>query len=600
MRRGWTAAVLGLLLLWPAVVRSQDTDSGLRVGATLAPDVVGIDEVVQLDVRVDGGGFGRLRVEPDFALENLEIVAGPSRRESFSFTNGVTTRSESLIWHLRPLETGIARVHSIKVRVRDTDYDLGERVIRVQDEPPAERPRPQQRSRDPFEDLQDPFDSLWDRRERSDRMADPKVFLKADVDPPDPFVGQQTTYTLYLYTQADISAINPEELPDFRGFWVRDIPQPAQLTPEMVEIDGERYGRVILLRRALFPIRAGEQSVETSRAHIAMRVPEAGFFGSLLSRTRDVRRTSNDLKIQVRDLPAAPEDFKGAIGSMELTAELKPLQLEVGGAATLTLTLQGKGNLQGLTEPEISAPAGVRVFPPQQSSNETLSGTDVLGERSWSYVLVPDEVGQFEIPVVRVPYFDPGTGEFAVASTDMMSLQVTPAAEIIMSDVPVAATATSGDLNPIRGASNVVPVSATAQWRRVGTWLFAIPWGIVILLLVVRRHRSNGKSSRHARRRLEERLRLVKALERDRMIAVEIEDAWRQYLVETWDVLEDADSSRWGDLLVAKGVDSDIGSDMTQLTADIHYLRFAPQLSSTEALREELIKRSRSLLRSLR
>ena len=482
MTRPSIAPIAGLLFLLPALALGQDMDSSLRVAATLSPDAVGIDEIVQFDIRVDGGGFGRLRVEPDFALENLEIVGGPSRRESFSFTNGVTTRSESLIWYLRPLEIGPARVHSISVRVRDSTYDLGERLTTVQEDPPVDRQRPAPRGRDPFEDL-DPFESIWDRRGRGERVADPKVFLKAEVDPPDPYVGQQTTYTLYLYTQADISGINPEELPDFRGFWVRDIPQPDQMTPEMVEVDGTRFGRVVLLRRALFPIRPGEQTIERARAHIAMRVPEAGVFGSLLSRTRDARRTSNDLTLQVKELPPGPEDFKGAIGSMRLTAELSPQALAVGGAATLTLTLAGTGNLQGLSEPYLPPLDGVRVFPPQQANDETLSGLEVVGERSWSYVLVPDRSGEWTIPSVRMPYFDPTEEAYSVAATDELALVVSPAPEV----AEATRRAAADTIHPIREASTVLPVAATSPWRGLTTWLFALPWGLALLLLAVRR-----------------------------------------------------------------------------------------------------------------
>ena len=84
------------------------------------------------------------------------------------------------------------------------------------------------------------------------------------------------------------------------------------------------------------------------------------------------------------------------------------------------------------------------------------------------------------------------------------------------------------------------------------------------------------------------------------MIAVEIEDAWRQFLVQRWEVPEDADSSRWGDILASRDVDSEIAAAMGKLASDLHYLRFAPQLSSTESLRSDLFETSRVLLRGLR
>jgi hypothetical protein len=191
----------------------------LEVRARLEPETIGIDQMATLTIEVEGDGQGRLQADPDFQLENLEVVAGPYSQQSFQFVNGTTSRSATISWRVRALDLGKGKVHSLRVRVGDQVVELADLAVTVQSDP-VEQEEPQQ-PKDPFEELLEPFrDPRWAPRSRSRSRGE--VFLKAAVSPANPYVGQQVLYTLYLYTQSDISSINPESLPDFQGFWVRE------------------------------------------------------------------------------------------------------------------------------------------------------------------------------------------------------------------------------------------------------------------------------------------------------------------------------------------------------------------------------------------
>jgi len=59
-------------------------------------------------------------------------------------------------------------------------------------------------------------------------------------------------------------------------------------------------------------------------------------------------------------------------------------------------------------------------------------------------------------------------------------------------------------------------------------------------------------------------------------------------------------AARWGAVLAAQGMASDVADEVTRLAEELHYLRYAPQLSTTGAVRDEMLARSRQLLRRLR
>src|SRR4029453_8827970 len=103
--------------------------------------------------------------------------------------------------------------------------------------------------------------------------ARPKVFLRAVATPERAYVGQQITYTVYLYTQGDVTSVNPKALPAFRGFWVRELELPQRLRADMVDEGGERYGRVALLQRALFPLAPGPVTIEPDDIDIGLCAP---------------------------------------------------------------------------------------------------------------------------------------------------------------------------------------------------------------------------------------------------------------------------------------------------------------------------------------
>ncbi len=407
------------------------------------------------------------------------------------------------------------------------------------------------RSRDPFENF---FPDFERRRAQPSRR---QVFLRAEVQPKDPYVGQQALYTLYLLTQTSVTSINPERLPDFNGFWVRELPQPEESEVEMVEIDGERFRRVAVLRRALFPLRSGAAELEPAKIQLGVRVPDSTF-GSMFFQNEVWRRDSNPVTLTVRELPGEPpQGYTGAVGDLELTAALEPESVVVGDAATFTVTLSGAGHVQGLPAPALPELPGLRAFPPQQQSDERLAGTRVRGRRSWSYVLVPETSGEYVLPAIEVPYFDPGAGEYRVARTSASTLAVSAAA---FAETAVAADGRAADAGAAdAGKRPPAPIAASSGGAAPTglDWARLLPWLLVALLVSVfgallgrGALRTAGASPAAD---LRHQLRQAGATTRPREAAALIEDGWRRFLEARWNIPPGTPSTQWGRLLSGTG-----------------------------------------------
>ncbi|MFY9820414.1 MAG: hypothetical protein WAM82_03475, partial [Thermoanaerobaculia bacterium] len=91
--------------------------------------------------------------------------------------------------------------------------------------------------------------------------------------------------------------------------------------------------------------------------------------------------------------------------------------------------------------------------------------------------------------------------------------------------------------------------------------------------------------------------------ERPRQVAARLEEAWREFLAERWNVPRSTPAAKWSAALAGvSGVrvgDASL-AELEALLDELDYLRHAPQLSTTDTLRTEALARSRRLLRQLR
>ena len=569
------------------VARAADE---LRI--SLEPEVIGIDETATLTIEVHTDGLSSMTFRPDFQLDNLEVLGRPSQYDDMRFANGTLSRTFRLTWQLRPLGLGRARVRGITVQLGDDVRQLPARELRVQQEPT----RQDQGARRPDEE-EDPFQQFFGRMPNPFRREPerPDVFVRAEMQPQRPVVGQQVLYNVYLYTREDIAAISPSGVPTFKGFWVRDIPLPQQLPMEMVDVDGRRYAKVPVFKKALFPLRPGSYRLDPATIDLTVqRYDRSFFFSPAVVRPVPVRLRTAPETVEVQPLPPAPPGFGGAVGQLSLSADLEPKQVRLGEAATLTVRLSGVGNLSGVRDPRIAVPPGLTLLSPQQEGKDELNGSAVRGFRIWRYAVVPDRPGRFALEAPAVTYFDPAEGRYQVATAPALSL----------SALPAPASAHAGSSRTAAVASR--PAGPLGRrWSPLLAWLIVLPWGLVLVAALIRHRPSPGQiaapdpAAAGAVRELEEALRQAEAQERPRALALGIEEGWRAFLHRRWGVPPENPPSRWRELLAGRGMDGGMIGELGLLIEDLQYLRSAPQLSSTDTLRADALDRSRRLLRRL-
>jgi hypothetical protein len=625
---GIGAGVLAIACLALAVPAARPlAASPFAVHVSLTPQVIGRDETATLTIEAEGGGLGGFRFEPSFLLENLTAVSGPSRYEDFTIVNGSLSHTSRYTLQLRPLATGPGRVRVLVLQVRGQRVRLPDQEIRVQEQPTGQSTGgagvgagvPNQPS-----DPEDVLDQLFGR---GSPLAPPQVsqspaaFLRAELQPPRPLAGEQAIYTIYLYSRQNVAAIASTAMPSFQGFWVRDLPPPEHTHPEMIIIGGERYGRVPMFRKALFALRPGRHMLEPAACDVVVESPMRSFFGSPIPRSEELHLRTPEVAVEVQPLPPAPSGFGGLVGQVSLAAKLQPYSVRLGDGVTLTVTLAGAGHLQGVAAPRLDLPPGLTVFPPQQQSEDHVNGAIVEGRRTWTYVIVPNQPGQYRVRPQPISYFDPEHQGYRLAESPALALTALPAPAAAPPSGALGAAAAGAGRGTaaqhpkggtgLRDRGPLARLSPLPGWPGLLVWLAMLAAGGIAVAVILARRRDSvpqfvpasadaGEAPPPRPREVEQKLREAAREDRPRHAAALVEEGWRRYLAGRWGLPATTPPARWGAVLAAQGLTSEIADEVTRLVEELHYLRYAPQLSTTGAVRDQLLTRSRQLLRRLR
>lgn len=223
--------------------------------------------------------------------------------------------------------------------------------------------------------------------------------VEAALEPTRAYVGQQVLHRLTIESAAEVERVEWIEPPSFPAMRAERLPGGDSLLEE-----GTLRRREEL--RALFAEGSGAQTLPAAR----LRCGTAGGWREA---------TLPPLLLRVRPLPRAgrPEAYTGLVGPLELRRFVTPDGIALGESVRVAVRLEGGGNLWAARDPYPNDAlfAGAEVF---RAHPETVleRGARLLVGRLFRYEVVPRSAGQLRIPELRVAYFDPGRGAYAVAS----------------------------------------------------------------------------------------------------------------------------------------------------------------------------------------
>jgi hypothetical protein len=264
-------------------------------------------------------------------------------------------------------------------------------------------------------------------------LSGPSVKVRAEVDKDRAYKGEQVIVSYYLYRRVRVFNIQVDKFPMLNGFLREDLDMPVlgqRLDSERVVLDGVPYERSLLIRYAAYPLQEGKHNIDSVGLKYSYysnsnamddEDPFAGFFRQMTPQQGSDR--SEHLTVDVIPLPeeGKPQSFTGGVGDFSIASAVDKVEVRANEALTLTLKIEGKGNLAAIGEPKAKWPENVELY---DSKGTAKSGRMGVGQKVFEFLLIPRVPGKVTLPAMDFSYFDPGKKEYVTRSTEPIVITV--------------------------------------------------------------------------------------------------------------------------------------------------------------------------------
>ncbi|MFK7871887.1 MAG: BatD family protein [Oligoflexales bacterium] len=364
-----------IFLIYVSLFVSLGSFAGVEVD--IEPRKAKLGTTFSLSVQIEGSLDQEVEL-PD--LEGIDVVGQQTQRGmtmGFGQGSGMTT---TLIFHLRPQDVGVYKIPTFLIYADKKTYEIKDLFLEVLEQQP--------------------------HRAGND---DP-VFLERKLSQKKVFVGQPFLDTLLLHSIPGV--LRRGHVVEYQLKGARAV-QTEKKDAFQSEIQGTLYD-VIPVHYVIIPGRSGQLDLPSHKAELSLKVqrhrnrrgwdPFDDFF------------QQGDLKefwsprgvVEVLPLPLPqPDSFSGLVGEFSGTSDLNKKSLKVGETATLTLRIEGDGELGPLGQYQLSQIDGLKFYEDQPEDKEVFHQFGMQSQRVLKFAVVPSHSGLFVIEPDSIYVFNP-------------------------------------------------------------------------------------------------------------------------------------------------------------------------------------------------
>lgn len=259
------------------------------------------------------------------------------------------------------------------------------------------------------------------------------LFLRLSLSRSEVVIGEPITATLKIYQRVNVVGFENAKLPTFNGFWSQETFAPTNIEFKRESLDDKIYNTALLRTYVLIPQQSGTITIEPAELVCLVNVRAAQSASSSLFdrffqdeyQTIRKRVTTPAVKVKVNPLPAGqPASFGGGVGNFGISARLTTDNLKTHDAASLIITVSGRGNVALLEEPKVNFPPDFEVYDTKTTENTDKSNGGTSGSKSFEYPFIPRSHGDFTIDPVEYSYYDVNAGKYVTLRTEPLHVKV--------------------------------------------------------------------------------------------------------------------------------------------------------------------------------
>ena len=590
-----TAGIL-LGLIFAAVTCFAQTSIKIEV-----PNVVAADEQFNLTFIIEDGS------PSDFswnAGDDFQLVWGPQRgtSEYTSIVNGKRTHTSqhTYTYVLLPRKTGTFTIPQATATVKGkTITSPASASIQVVSNGASSSHGGQSSGSSSAQS------GASEQARSTGSISSEDLFLRFSLSRSSVVTGEPITASLKLYQRVNIAGFEDVKFPTFNGFWSQETYAPTNVEFQRETIGDKIYNAAVLRTWTLIPQQSGTIKIDPAEIVCLVNVRSAStprsildsFFQSDYTTIRK-RVTSEPVTIRVSQLPSgAPASFGGGVGSFSIKAKVSKDSLKTHDAASLILTVSGRGNVSLLEAPKVSFPPDFEQYDVKVTDSVDKSSGGLSGSKTFEYPFIPRSGGDFTIEPVAYSYYDTNAGKYVTVQTDPIHIKVEK------TDSPESQTGTLGSAPAGTLRKDVRTLGEDIRYIAAGhpnlsshgRLFFGSALFIVLLCLIVagaaaayfilrfsRKRRADvvGTRKRGASKMARKRLTRAGTYLKEGLYTAFYEELHRALLGFISDKLSinlsDMSKETIQETLVSEGVSSELAESLNQLLDACEYARYSP------------------------
>ena len=267
----------------------------------------------------------------------------------------------------------------------------------------------------------------------SGEISSNDLFMRLSLSRTEVVIGEPITATLKIYQRANVVGFENAKFPTFNGFWSQETYVPNNIEFKRESLDDKIYNTAVLRTYVLIPQQSGAITIDPAELVCLVNIRTApstsnSLFDSFFQdeyRTIRKRVTTPAVKVKVNPLPAGqPASFGGGVGNFGISARLTTDNLKTHDAASLVITVSGRGNVALLEEPKVNFPPDFEVYDTKTTENTDKSNGGTSGSKSFEYPFIPRSHGDFTIEPVEYSYYDVNAGKYVTLRTEPLHVKV--------------------------------------------------------------------------------------------------------------------------------------------------------------------------------
>ena len=475
--------IAAFLLMAIFQVSAQDV---IRVEA---PDVVAVNEQFNVTFIIEGE-----KSPTDFQWsqgDDFQLVWGPQRGSSSSIQiiNGKRSSSHqtTFTYILIPKATGTFQLPSATAMLSGNKIASSQVSIQVVTDGASSSQSPAQGGNS--------TGSGQRSSSSSGEIPSNDLFLRLSLSRSEVVIGEPITATLKIYQRVNVVQFENAKLPTFNGFWSQETYVPTNIEFKRESLDDKIYQTAVLRSYVLIPQQSGTITIDPSELVCVVSVRNATSTSNSLFdrffqddyRTIRKRVTTPPVKVKVNPLPSGqPASFGGGVGNFGISARLTTDNLKTHDAASLIITVSGRGNVALLEEPKVNFPPDFEVYDTKTTENTDKSTGGTSGSKSFEYPFIPRSHGDFTIEPVEYSYYDVNQGKYVTLRTDPLHIKV---AKGKGGDSAPATTVTPGvERKDVKSLADDIRFIFTGKPKLSGSGSFFVGsvlfWTLLVLMIL--------------------------------------------------------------------------------------------------------------------